>query len=113
MTTKIIIDFIIMSVTFGSGMVIGGYDDFARAKGWPVAERLSGGRSLLKIVSLLALFIALGVSFYAYRWWSPLIVLVCGFIYGFLSLVLLKQRVQALAALGVVAGLVLCFAYVL
>ncbi len=113
MTVKTITDFAIMSVTFGSGMVIAGYEGFARAKGWPVSERLSGGRSLLKMVSLLALLIALGVSFYAYRWWSPVIVLAFGFTYGFLSLVVLKQRVQALVALGVVAGLVLCFAYVL
>lgn len=113
MTAKTIIDFIIMSITFGSAIVVAGYEDFARTKGWTVGARFSGGRSLLKIVSLAALLITLGISFYVYSWWSPLIVLALGFTYGFLSLLLLKQRVQVVAALGVVAGLVLCLAYVL
>jgi hypothetical protein len=112
MTVKTIIDFIILSVTFGSAFVFVGYEDYARARGLPLGERFAGA-SLLKIVSLLMLIVSLGISFYVYRWWSPFIVLVLGFTFGFLSLLLLKQRMQVIAALGSVIGGLLCLTYVL
>ncbi len=112
MTVKTIIDFAIMSVTFGSAFVVGGYEQYAAVRGWPASGRLSGG-SLLKLYSLAMLFVTLGISFYAYSWWSPLAVLFLGFTYGFLFLQILKHRMQVVAALGAVIGGVLCLVYVL
>ena len=113
MNEKTIIDFVILVVTFGSAFILIGYEDHARMKGWPVGAWLAGDAPFLKILSVVTMLIALGVSFYLYRWWSPFIVLGLGFLFGFIATQLLKYRVQLVAVLGTVVGWVLCLTYVL
>lgn len=102
-----------MAITFGSAFVIVGYEDHARVRGWPVGAWLSGDAPFLKIFSFVTMLIALGTSFYVYRWWSPFVVFVLGFSFGFVSSQMLKYRVQLVALLGAVVGWVLCLTYVL
>ena len=110
---KAIIDYLILAFTFGSAFVIVGYEDEARERGWPVGSWLSGDAPPLKIIAILNMLLAIGLSFYIYKWWSPLVVLAVGFIYGFLASMILRYRVQFLALVGTVVGFVLCLVYVL
>ena len=113
MTEKLLIDFIILSVAFGSAFVIIGYEDHARVKGWPLGSWLAGDAPFLKILAIVTMLTALGIAFYVYKWWSPLIVFVLGFVFGFFATGILKSRVQLFAIIGAVIGWFLCLTYVL
>ncbi len=113
MNEKTIIDYFILVVTFGSAFILIGYEDHARMKGWPVGAWLAGDAPVLKILSVITMLTALGISFYLYRWWSLFIVFGLGFLFGFIATQLLKYRVKLVAVLGTVVGWVLCIIYVL
>lgn len=112
MTIKTIIDLIILSLTFGFAFAAVGYEGYAQVRGWQVGERLAGS-SLIKAVALLMLFVVLVIAFNIYSWWTPLVVLLFGFIFCFLSLQILKERMQNIAIWGVIIGSVLSLTYVL
>jgi len=108
-----IIDLLILIMAFGCGFILIGYEDHARMKGWPVGEWLSGGAPPMKILSVITMLISLGLSFYLYSWWTPLVVFLLGFIFGFIATQLLKSLVQFVAVIGTIIGWVLCLVYVL
>jgi len=108
-----IIDLLILIMAFGCGFILIGYEDRARMKGWPVGEWLSGGAPPMKILSVITMLISLGLSFYLYSWWTPLVVFLLGFIFGFIATQLLKSLVQFVAVIGTIIGWVLCLVYVL
>ena len=113
MNEKTIVDFAILAITFGSAFILIGYEEEAINKGWPVGMWLSGDASWLKVLAFLAMIGTLGLSFYIYFWWSPVIVFGLGFLFGFIATQLLKQNVQFIAVLGTVVGWVICLIYVL
>lgn len=108
-----VFDFLILSITFGSGLVIVGYEDHARMKGWPVGEWFSGDAPPLKILAFTAMIVSLGMSFYFYHWWSPAVILALGSGIGFCASRALAFRVQGAALAGVLVGLILCFSSIL
>lgn len=108
-----IIDLIILTVAFGSSFILIGYEDHARMKGWPVGEWLSGGAPFMKVLAIITMIISLGVSFYIYKWWTPFVVFIAGFIFGFIATQLLRSLVQFVAVIGTILGWVLCLVYVL
>ena len=113
MSEKTIIDFIILVITFGCSFVLIGYEDNARMEGWPVGAWLTGDAPFLKLLAFGTMFIALCISFYLYSWWSPLIIFILGFLFGFIATQILKSKVQFVAVVGTVVGWVLCLTYVL
>ena len=108
-----IIDLIILTITFGCSFILIGYEDHARIKGWPVGQMLSGAVSPMKVFSIITMLISLGLSFYIYSWWIPIIVFILSVVFGFVATQLLKSLVQFVAVTGVAVGWVLCLVYVL
>jgi hypothetical protein len=108
-----IADLMILFMAFGCGFILIGYENHARIKGWPVGEWLSGDAPFMKVLSVITMLISLGLSFYLYSWWTPLLVFILGFIFGFIATQLLKSFVQFVAITGTVVGWVLCLVYVL
>lgn len=108
-----LIDFIILIVTFGCAFIVIGYENEARRNGWSVGEWLSGDTAFIKIFSVVTIIIPLGVSFSKYEWWTPIAVVLAGIVFGFIASQILKSLVQILAVIGAVAGWVLCLVYVL
>ena len=113
MSGKTVIDFIILVITFGCSFILIGYEDDAKIRGWPVVAWLSGDAPFLKLLAFVTVLLTLGVPFYLYSWWSPFVVLIVGFLFGFTSTQILKSKVQFVAILGTVVGWVLCLTYVL
>jgi hypothetical protein len=100
-------------MTFGCAFILIGYEDHAKMKGWPVGEWLSGDAPFMKTLSAITMLISLGGSFYLYSWWTPIIVFVSGFIFGFIATQVLKSLVQFVAVIGTILGWVLCLVYIL
>jgi hypothetical protein len=109
----LILKYLVLVLTFGSGFVVVGYEDHAEMKGWPVGSWLSGDTSLMKLLSVVCMLSAIVISFMVFSWWSPLVVILAGICVGFLASQLLKSWVQLPAIVGVAAGFVLCPLWVL
>ena len=102
-----ITDLIILIIAFGSSFILIGYEDHARMNGWTVGEWLSGAASPMKILSVITMLTSLGIAFDLYSWWTPIVVFIAGFIFGFAATQLLKSLVQFVAIIGTIVGLVL------
>ena len=109
---KAIIDYLILSVTFGSALLLLCYEDHAGIQDWPVAKWLSGTALFIKIPAFVTMLITVAIALTIYAWWSPIVIFIVGTIYGFLALQLLRHRVQFLAIAGILAGWVLCPVYI-
>ena len=114
MADKTIIDFIILSVTFGCAFQLHCYESLASMKGWPVGSLLRKSEgSIVGIFATGTILISLGIAFYLYNWWSPFAVIILGLLFMLLTQAILKERIQIMALAGAVIGLVLCPAYIL
>lgn len=98
-----LIDAMVLVVTFGSAFVIVGYEIQARHHGWPVGEWLSGDATPLKIWAFLAL-IATPVVALLQHWWLAVVVVIAGFFYGFSITTVLRYRAQIASVIGLVVG---------
>lgn len=114
MIDKTVIDFIILSITFGCAFQLHCYESLASMKGWPVGSllRKSSG-SLVGSFATGTILISLGIALYLYSWWSPFVVIILGFLFMFLTQVILRERIQIMALVGAVIGFILCPAYIL
>ena len=108
-----IFKYLVLVATFGCAFVTVGYEDEAIKKGWPVGSLLQGNAPWLKIVAVIALLVALGISFYVFSWWTPIVIAIAGFFFGLLATQIMAARVQVLAIAGTVIGLALCLLYVI
>jgi hypothetical protein len=84
----------------------------AQAKGWPVGEILHKHASLPKIAAFITALWILGKSFVIFAWWSPIVILMVGWMSAFLLVMALRQNVQVLAVAGIFPALVLTILYV-
>lgn len=87
------------------------YDSMARAKGWPVGGILSKDGSVPKIAAIITALWVLGKSFMVFQWWSPLVILVIGWLLAFVLTMILKKNVQFIGVLGVFPALALTILY--
>ncbi len=103
----------VLAMTFGSGLILIGYEDQARMKGWPVGELLSGDASFMKLPAFGCILSSVAISFFAFQWWSLFVTIGLGFTYGFLASQIMKSWVQFPAILGAISGFILCPLWVL
>jgi hypothetical protein len=108
-----ILKYAVLVMTFGSGLVLIGYEDHARMRGWPVGALLAGDAPFMKLLAVVCMLSSVAISFFAFHWWSPLVVIALGFCLGFFASQLLKSWVQLPAMLGAIAGFILCPLWVL
>ena len=102
---------IIFVVSMGVAVICISYDSMARAKGWPVGELLSKDASVPKIAAIITALWVVGKSFMVFQWWSPLIILVIGWVLAFLLTMSLKKNVQFIGILGIYPALALTILY--
>lgn len=100
-------------MTFGSGVILIGYEDHARMRGWPVGTLLAGDAFFMKHLAVGCMLSAVAISFFAFHWWSPLVIIALGFCFGLLASEMLKSWVQLPAMLGAIIGFILCPLWVL
>ena len=88
------------------------YDTMARSKGWPVREILAKDASLPKIAAFTTVLLIFAKSFMAFQWWSPIAILIPGWILAFILTMLLKKNIQFVCILGIFPALVLTILYI-
>lgn len=111
---KTVIDVIILSVTFGCAFELHCYESLAAMKGWPVGSLLrKSDKSFVGSFANATILISLGIAFYKYSWWTPIVVIVLGTLFMFLSQMILKERIQIVAIVGAVLGFALCPTYIM
>lgn len=87
------------------------YASMARANGWPVGATLSKDASLPKITALITALWILGKSFMVFQWWSPIAILIIGWILAFALTMMFKKNVQFMGVLGVFPAFVFTVLY--
>ena len=100
------LDYSILILTFTASVVILGYAERAVNSGWPIGTFLASPTSIMPFVSILNILLVLGVSFYKYNWWSPLVVTVLGIVVSFIVTVSLRWHVQIFGLFGMLLGFV-------
>lgn len=103
--------YIIFIISMAIAVVCISYNSMARVKGWPVGEILSKDASVPKIGAMITALWVLGKSFLVFQWWSPLVILVIGWLLAFLLTMILKKNVQFVGILGVFPTLTLTILY--
>ena len=93
--------YIIFSVSMALAVVCISYSSMARQNGWPVGEILSKDTSVSKIAAFVTALWVVVKAFMVFQWWSPLVILVIGWLVGFILTMALKQNVQFLGLLGI------------
>ncbi|KAF3977718.1 MAG: hypothetical protein HFP77_05415 [Methylococcales symbiont of Iophon sp. n. MRB-2018] len=106
------IGYIIFICSMAMAVICISYDSMARAKGWSVGEILSKDASLPKIAAFITALWVLGKSFMTFYWWSPILILVAGWILGFVLTMMLRKNVQFIGILGIFPALVLTILYI-
>ena len=104
--------FIILTAIFALGIDAISYKHYAISAYWPVGEILNKDGSWLKSIGFLAILYAPGMALYLGSWWHPLILIIVGFLTGFLLMMMLKSKVQPLIILGLPLLWVFGVAYV-
>ena len=111
MMEKIIIDYLVLSLTFGSAFLFLGYWEHAEVQDWQVPRWSADKMLFIKVLALITMLLSVGIGLYLYHWWSPFVIFILGSIYGFLATQLLGYRVVYLAITGIVAGWLLSPVY--
>ena len=93
------IGYMIFTVTAALAICAVSYDTFARARGWPVGEVFAKDASFVKLFAVIAGIWAVGKSFFVLHWWSPLVVLVLGWLLAFIITLVFKSWTQFLVFL--------------
>ena len=86
--------------------IIVAYETYARGRGLPVGTLFIGDASILKIISILVGIVALLGSFFLYRWYSPILILVISFTTGPILTNIFRDKVQIISVLGMIAGII-------
>jgi hypothetical protein len=103
--------YIIFIVSMAVSIVCISYDSMARAKGWPVGEILSNDESVPKIAAMISVLLTLGKSFMMFHWWSPLVILLCGWLLALILTMTLKKNVQFIGVIGIFPALAITAMY--
>ena len=88
------------------------YDSMAQSKGWPAGEILSKDASFPKIVAFITILWVLGKSFMVFQWWSPIVILILGWILSFILTITLKKNVQLICIPGVFPAFIATTLYI-
>jgi len=84
----------------------------ARSKGWPVGEILAKDASLPKITAFLTAIWVIVQSFITFNWWSPIAILILGWIFAFLLTMTLKKNIQFICIVGIFPALFFTILYI-
>jgi hypothetical protein len=103
--------YIIFSASMAAAVVCMSYSLMARQNGWPVGEILSKDASVPKIAAFITALWVIGKSFMVFQWWSPLAIVVLGWLLAFILTMVLKKNVQFLGVLGIFPALVFTILY--
>ena len=103
----------LLTLTFGFAFTVVGYAEYADWKGWRVRESFSDSTSLVNILGFLGVAAAPGVTLWLMPWWTVFIVLVGGYLFGRITMNVLKARTQIVALAGLVACWIVDIFYVL
>lgn len=87
------------------------YNGMARSKGWPVGELLVEDASLPKIVAFITALWVIGKSFIIFNWWSPIAILIVGWITAFIITMSLKKYAQSICIIGIFPAFILTVLY--
>lgn len=99
--------YFILTITFSFSFIIVGYEDHARMKGWTTGGAMVSGGTIHITSGLISLSVLIQ-SFYMLNWWSPFVILVGGFVTGFMLSNIFKSYIQIIASIGMLLGWVLC-----
>lgn len=103
--------YIIFILSMAAALICMSYSQMARASGWPVGEILSKETSLPKIAAFITLLWVIGKSFMVFQWWSPLIIIVIGWIVAFVLTRVLRENVQFIGIIGIFPMLLMTVLY--
>jgi hypothetical protein len=102
--TVTILRYAVLSFIFGSANIAVAYEIQARAQGWPIGRWLTGEGATTKTLAVASMIASLVIAFLRLHWYSPIVVIGVGFIFGLVATRLLKSTVQYLAILGTLLG---------
>jgi hypothetical protein len=88
------------------------YSGIAQSKGWPVGMLLHKDASFPKIAAFVTALWVLVKSFIIFHWWSPIIILVSGWLIALIFVFTLKKNVQFISIFGVFPSLILTILYI-
>ncbi len=104
--------FIILTAIFALGLDAISYKYYATSAYWPVGEILYKDGSWLHALGFFAILSTPGIAFYLGSWWHALILIIMGFLTGFVLMMLLKSKIQPLIILGLPLLLVFGVSYI-
>ena len=87
------------------------YDTMARSKGWPIGLVLSKDASLPKIVAFITALWVIGKSFMIFHWWSPIVILILGWLLAYLITISLKTYAQFICIIGIFPAFIFTILY--
>lgn len=88
------------------------YDSMARTKGWSVGEILAKDASLPKIAAFVTAPWILVKSFMVFSWWSPIVILIVGWLLAFILVMMLRKNVQFVCIIGIFPALFFTILYI-
>ena len=88
------------------------YSIMARSNGWPVGAILAKDTATPKIAGFVTALWALVKTFVVFHWWSPIVVLVSGWLLALAITMAMKKNTQILCILGVFPAFIFTSLYV-
>ena len=88
------------------------YDTMARSNGWPVGEILAKYASFPKITAFITALWVIGQSFMVFNWWSPIVIIILGWVLALIITMSLKKNVQFVCIIGIFPALVFTILYI-
>ena len=107
-----VVGYIIFICSMAIAVICISYDSMALAKGWPVGEILAKDASLPKIAAFITALWILGKSFMIFNWWSPIVILIAGWILAFVLTMIIRKNVQFVGVLGIFPSLAFTILYI-
>ncbi|MEE8387835.1 MAG: hypothetical protein V3R65_04595 [Acidiferrobacterales bacterium] len=92
---------IILTLIFSFGFIVVAYDQIASSRGWTIEPWLMGNSSM-KLSGVFSIFMAPALAFHMLSWWISIFVIVAGFGFFLLLIMVLKKHVQFAATAGLV-----------
>ena len=106
------IGYLIFIFSMAMAVICISYDSMAHTKGWPVGEILSKDASLPKIAAFITALWVLVKSFMTFYWWSPIVILIAGWLLAFVLTMMFRKNVQFVCVLGIFPALVFTILYI-
>lgn len=106
------IGYIIFIVSMAIAIMCISYDTMAKSKGWPSSEILSKNASLPKIAAFITALWICVKSFFVFHWWSPIVILILGWVFAFIMTILFKKNTQFICILGIFPAMLFTILYI-